>query len=277
MIVYPNAKLNLGLQITGRRADGYHLLSSLFLPIPLYDILEVLPHQQAEDSLTVYGDVSTGALEDNLVLRAVHAMRERYAIPCVDLHLYKHIPSGAGMGGGSADATFTLRALRELFALDIADDELRQIALSLGADCPFFVANEPSLVSGIGEIFAPAPPLELSGMTLVLIKPNLHISTAEAFRGLPPVHEHQYSISEVLSMPTGQWARHLVNDFEASLFPKHPILAKLKQWHYDHGAVYAAMTGSGATLYGLYHEPLGDRDRRELRDLSSCFTWHGTL
>lgn len=276
MIVYPNAKINLGLQITGRRPDGYHLLSSVFLPIALRDILEVIRGKDSSDSLTVYGEVETGRIEDNLVLRAVRALRQHCDIPPLDLYLYKQIPSGAGMGGGSADATFTLRAVRELLDLPLSDDLLRQIATTLGADCPFFVVNEASLVSGIGEIFAPAPMLPLSGLEIVVVKPPLHISTAEAFGGLRQIGGHTSVLVDLLSLPIEMWRDRVVNDFEASLFPRHRELPELKQWLYDQGALYASMTGSGAALYGFFRAGV---DIRLLRTSlpESVFLWKGKL
>lgn len=276
MIVFPNAKINLGLQIVGRRPDGYHLLSSVFLPIGLRDILEVVPSRGATDSLVVYGAVETGRLEDNLVLRAVQALRQESDIPPLDLYLYKQIPSGAGMGGGSADASFTLRAVRELLDLPLDDDQLRQIAASLGADCPFFVANEPALVSGIGEIFAPAPEMHLVGLQLVVVKPPLHISTAEAFAGLRHIGEPSDSLSTLLSLPIEAWRDRVVNDFEQSLFPRYAELPALKRWLYDQGALYASMTGSGAALYGFFSE---DIDVRQLRGSlpRDVFFWHGSI
>lgn len=276
MIVYPNAKINLGLQITGRRPDGYHLLSSVFLPIALRDILEVVIAEGASDSLTVYGAVETGRIEDNLVLRAVRALRQHCDLPPLDLYLYKQIPSGAGMGGGSADATFALRAVRELLDLPLDDDLLRQIAATLGADCPFFVANEPALTSGIGEIFSAAPELPLSGLEIVVVKPPLHISTAEAFGGLRQIGGHTATLMDLLSLPIEMWRDRVVNDFEASLFPRHRELPELKQWLYDQGALYASMTGSGAALYGFFRAGV---DIRLLRTSlpESVFLWRGKL
>lgn len=278
MIVYPNAKLNLGLQITGRRADGYHLLDSLFLPIPLRDVLEVICAEGASseaDALQVYGDVETGDIANNLVLRAVRKLRaEGYALPPLSLHLYKHIPSGAGMGGGSADASFALRAVRDLLQLPIDNAELERLALSLGADCPFFVENNPRMVSGIGEVLAPAPALPLEGLYLVLTKPMLHISTAEAFAGLGEVGGHRLSVREIIIQPIDVWREHLVNDFERSLFPKYPQLERLKRWHYEQGALYASMTGSGSTIYALYSQAL---DKATLGTHANCFCWQCRL
>lgn len=276
MIVFPNAKINLGLEIVGRREDGYHLLDSLFCPIGLCDVLELHPAEAgAGDSLTVYGDVETGAVEDNLVLRAVRALRSRWDFPAVTLYLYKHIPSGAGMGGGSSDATFTLRALRELFELEVSDDELREVAVSLGADCPFFVANRTCLVSGIGEVYAEAPALSLEDLHLVVIKPSLHVSTRDAFAGLKRIGGQTMSVGEIVQKPLDEWREHLQNAFEESLFPLHPELANVKAWLYDHGARYASMTGSGAALYGLFDSEVDDAVLATLP--AEYFVWKGRV
>lgn len=274
MIVFPNAKINLGLHITGRRADGYHLIESIFVPIPLCDILELRPNTSGADRLTLYGSVDAGPTGNNLVLRALRALRTYTEIPFVDAYLHKMIPSGAGMGGGSADATFTLTALRQMLALELSDAELRTIALGLGADCPFFVSNTTCLVRGIGEVFAPAPPLLLQGKWIVILKPQVHISTKEAFAGLGAIGGHSFSVEEIVQRPIQEWRRLLTNDFEQSLFPKYPELAELKAWLYDQGAVYASMTGSGAALYGLFDSPL---ERSILTQMTNCFAWQGVL
>lgn len=278
MIRFAPAKINLGLQITGKRSDGYHLLESLFVPIALSDILELLPLGEAEasDSLEVLGAIETGRLEDNLVLRAIRALRERYDLPPTRIILKKQIPSGAGMGGGSSDATATLLALRELYALPASDSELEAIALGLGADCPFFVEAQPKLVRGIGEVFSPAPRLELGAYHLVVLKPELHISTAEAFRGLQRIGGHEHSVEEIIQHPIAEWRGELHNDFEDSLFPLYPELARLKARLYDCGAVYASMTGSGAALYGLFERPLTPSEVATLlRGEEQLFFWQG--
>lgn len=274
MLSFANAKINLGLHITGRREDGYHLLESLFLPVPLCDILEILPAPEGatDDKLVVLGDIDTGCLEDNLVLRAVRRLRCDYPFPYVSIILKKLIPSGAGMGGGSSDASFTLRTLRELFALPVTDEELRAIALTLGADCPFFIDNKPALVRGIGEVLLPAPSLDLSSYHLVVVKPPLHISTAEAFRGLGTIGGHTEDIPTILAKPINEWRSALVNDFERSLFSNYPELPRYKEQLYALGAVYASITGSGAALYGLFDRSLTSEERASLGD---CFFWQG--
>lgn len=270
MIDFANAKINLGLHITGKRSDGYHTLESLFLPISLCDIIEILQTDAPQDSLRVLGDIDTGCTEDNLVLRAVRSLRQCYHFPMVDIVLKKQIPSGAGMGGGSSDATTTLKMLRQLFGLDISNEELCDIALGLGADCPFFVHNQPQLVTGIGEIFSPAPELRLEGYYLLLVKPHIHSSTAEAFRGLRGIGGHQHSVSEILAQPIELWREMLFNDFEASLFPLYPELQTIKKNLYALGAIYASMTGSGAALYGFFERRLS---AEELSVFGNAFIW----
>lgn len=276
MIVYPNAKLNLGLFVTGRRADGYHLLETAFLPIPLVDTLELeLQPESGADRLQLEGAVGAdlGAVEDNLVLRAVRSLRELAPIPAVSLRLEKQIPSGAGMGGGSADASFTLTALRELTGCALTDAELERVALTLGADCPVFIANRPAVARGIGEVLSPLELPQLEGCWLTVVKPQLHISTAEAFRGLLPIAPKGYSIEEVLAASLEEWRERLVNDFEPSLFPRHPELAALKAALYAAGADFALLTGSGAALYALSAQPL----QLDLSPWPACFHWQTRL
>lgn len=271
MIDFAHAKINLGLHITARRADGYHLLETLFAPISLCDILEITPSPKEKDSLLVLGNIATGTTEDNLVLRAVRLLRSHYNFPAVEITLQKQIPSGAGLGGGSSDATTCLKMLRKLFHLPTTDEELCRLALSLGADCPFFVRNTPCIAEGVGEIFRPAPSIDFSPYSLLVAKPEVHISTAEAFRGLQRIGGHHHSVAEVVARPIEQWRELLINDFEASLFPQHPQLAALKQRIYDLGAIYASMTGSGSAIYAFFAKdalPPKDALRRDFAPIS---------
>ena len=273
MIVYPNAKINLGLYVVGKRPDGYHLLETGFLPIPLCDTLEIEPSQGLSDELEVEGGIETGATEDNLVLRAVRALRAQYPIPPLRIRLTKVIPSGAGLGGGSADATFTLRALNELFALGLTSEELEAVALTLGADCPIFVRNAPAVGRGIGEVLSPLAVEHLGGLYLTVIKPELHVVTREAFRGLRAIGPRAVPIEQTLAQPIEQWRGELTNAFEESLFPLYPELERLKAQLYELGATFALLTGSGAALYALSREPL------PLGGLegSGLFIWQGKL
>ena len=273
MIVYPNAKINLGLYVVGKRPDGYHLLETGFLPIPLCDTLEIEPGEGPEDELEVQGGIETGATADNLVLRAVRALRTLRPIPPLHIRLTKVIPSGAGLGGGSADATFTLRALDELFALGLTDEELEAVALTLGADCPIFVRNVPAVGRGIGEGLTPLCLDHLEGLYLTVVKPELHIVTREAFGGLRTIEPRAIPLEQTLAQPVERWRGELTNAFEDSLFPLYPELAQLKGVLYDLGATFALLTGSGAALYALSHEPLplGRLERPGL------FIWQGRL
>lgn len=275
MIIFANAKINLGLQITGKRSDGYHLLESLFIPIPLNDIIEITINEElSQDEIQILGNVETGPTEDNLVLRAINKLRESHDIPPLQISLLKQIPSGAGMGGGSSDATHTLKAVRELCHLNISDSELEAIALSLGADCPFFVSNTPRLVRGIGELFYPAPAIDFSNYHIVVIKPNVHIATKEAFAGLKQIGGQFLSVEEIIKQPISEWRTSLHNEFEDNLFPLYPELAHLKQLLYEQGAIYASMTGSGAALYGLFDRELSLNKKNKYSDI---FFWQSKL
>lgn len=274
MISFPNAKINLGLDIVGRRADGYHLLETLFLPIPLTDVLEVHPRPEGEqDRLTVYGGDLEGNPQDNLVLKAARALRTHFCVPPLDIYLKKQIPSGAGMGGGSSDASSMLTLLNEGLSLGATSELLSSLALGLGADCPFFIYNRPALGQGIGEVLTPIECLQLSGYRIVVVKPPLHIITAEAFRGLGKIAPKATPLAERLGLPLEQWREHIGNDFETSLFPLYPDLARIKAQLYDRGALYASMTGSGAALYGIF-EPEHEID---IHFPSDYFIWQSDL
>ncbi len=255
MIVYPNAKLNLGLQIVGRRADGYHLLSSCFYPIPLCDTLEILLRENGEEDLFVmYGSDTIEQDEHNLVLKAIRKLREHYTIPSLEIYLHKHIPSGAGMGGGSADASFTLRCVNDLLGLGISQSELEAMALELGADCPFFIANCVALAEGIGEKLTPLTSPNLTPYNIVIVKPDFAISTAEAFRGLKHIGKKKHSIKDLMTLEPKAWQDKLHNDFEDSLFPLYPQLGAIKEELYRLGADYVSMTGSGSAIYALFED-----------------------
>ncbi len=271
MIVYPNAKLNIGLQVVGKRSDGYHLLDTCFYPIPLRDCLELLPNEELKrDRLTIYGADNLGDIQDNLVLRAVRLLRADYNFPYLDIYLYKHIPSGAGMGGGSSDASFTLKAVNELFALGISCEDLKAYALKLGADCPFFIDNIPALGEGVGEILSPIEGLSLEKYNLVIVKPDVHISTAEAFRGLKNIGAKKHSVLDIVKGEVKTWRSILFNDFETSIFPLYPYLKEVKEKLYKLGAVYASMTGSGSAIFALFEEELNPKLKE---DFEACFFW----
>ncbi|MCR5180102.1 MAG: 4-(cytidine 5'-diphospho)-2-C-methyl-D-erythritol kinase [Bacteroidaceae bacterium] len=271
MIVYPNAKINLGLNVVGRRPDGYHNIETIFYPIPLQDALEVqelaehpesTPNEE-KPALTTTIDRhrfrQSGAPldcdpEQNLVLRTLHLLEQDFEFPPLDIYLYKHIPSGAGLGGGSSDAAFMMRLLNEKFHLGLSDEEQMRRLATLGADCPFFVLNRPSFATGIGDNLTPID-LDLSGWHIVLVKPDIHVNTGEAYAGVTP-QEPLMSLDYIASRPVSEWETLMHNDFEPSVFSHHPEIAGIKDRLLDLGATYAAMSGSGSAVYALFQNHL---------------------
>lgn len=249
MILFPPAKINLGLQITGKRPDGYHELDSVLLPIPWCDVLEILPADSF--SFRVTGIPVEGDTSQNLVVKAYELMRKKFDLPPVYIHLRKEIPMGAGLGGGSSDATSTLLGLNTLFELGHSVNELETLSAQLGSDCPFFVTPEPKHVTGRGEYLSPVE-LELNGKFIKVIFPQLHISTRDAFAGVTP-YERELSTAKLIHEPLATWQENLHNDFETSLFPRFPLLKKIKQQLISEGAQYASLTGSGSALFGIFH------------------------
>ena len=249
MIQFPNAKINLGLQLVEKRPDGFHNLVSCFYPVPWTDALEILP-TSGEASFTLSGLPVPGNPDQNLCWKAYELLRKAHDLPPVHLHLHKVLPMGAGLGGGSADAAFTLKILNSLFSLGLSEDDLENHARQLGSDCAFFVRNQPVLAVEKGDVFEEID-LDLKGWQLVLVYPNLAISTAQAYAGVSPRYPEK-SLKTLLAQDPSTWKNEVVNDFEASLFPAYPVLAQLKQQLYEMGAVYASMSGSGSTVYGLF-------------------------
>lgn len=268
MITFPNAKINIGLHVTRRRPDGYHDLETLFYPIALCDVLEIVPAKGEETTLNVTGIVVDGDAEHNLVMRAYRLLQHDYNLPAVEMHLHKVIPFGAGLGGGSADAAYALMMLRDLFALPLDDDGLAQLAARLGADCPFFIYNKPLLATGIGNCFTSVN-FSLKGKTIVLVKPDIAVSTAEAYAHVQPA-EPECSLAHKIATPPAMWANSIVNDFEKSVFKAHPHIATIKQRLYEMGAVYASMSGSGSSVFGIFDAPCKQSDL-----FPGCFVWEG--
>lgn len=265
MILFPNAKINLGLNITERRPDGYHNLESLFVPIGWSDILEIVPARGSGCSLTVYGNAPACAPDDNLVMKAWRALDAVNAggIPPVDIYLEKIIPEGAGLGGGSADAAFMLRGLNTLYGLGIDDRKLAAIASTLGADCAFFIYNRPMIATGIGTTLTPLD-VELPHYYIVIVKPDLFISTREAYQGVRP---RRWDVGLTKLLREGRIGE-LHNDFELSIGPQHPEIEELKSRLVAAGAVYASMSGSGSAVYGLYDSE--DAARRAAKALAGA-------
>lgn len=248
--IQTGCKINLGLNITERRPDGYHNLQTIFYPVPLCDEL-TLREAQDEDVLTLGGHPLDGEVQDNLVLRAVRLLRhEGFSVPPLRINLKKVIPSGAGLGGGSSDAACMVKTLVQLYGLPLSGEQMKSLVSKLGADCAFFINPRPLYAEGIGDVFTPIS-LSLSGWYLLLVKPEVHISTREAYAGVRP-HQPACSLLETSKLPVAQWRDRMVNDFEESIFRSHPLLAEIKQELYHQGAVYAAMSGSGSTVFGLF-------------------------
>lgn len=252
MIIFPNAKINLGLNITEKRPDGYHNLETIFYPLPVEDALEVNVWNGGTGKFRLHqsGLEIAGEAEDNLVVKAYKMLDEEFNLPPVDIHLFKHIPSGAGLGGGSADAAFMLKLLDEKFRLGLADETMEQYASRLGADCAFFIKNEPTYAEGIGNIFSPIP-LSLKGYKFLLVKPDIFVSTRDAFSKIKPCRPRK-SLKEIVQLPIGEWKEYMFNDFEESVFPQFPAIGDIKEEMYKSGAVYASMSGSGSSVYGLF-------------------------
>lgn len=244
-------KINLGLLVTAKRPDGYHNLQTVFYPIPLSDELSI--EEAEEDRLYMSGIALDGDPHDNLVMRAIRILREKgYTIPPLHISLHKNIPSGAGLGGGSSDAAATLVQLNSLYRLGMGQQEMERTVAPLGADCPFFVRCQPVYAEGIGDVFTPIS-LTLKGMYIVLVKPNESVSTREAYAHVHP-QMPQVSLIERISKPVETWRECVTNDFEQSVFSTHPIIRQVKEQLYSAGAVYASMSGSGSTVFGLFRK-----------------------
>jgi len=250
MITFPNAKINLGLNIVERRPDGYHNIETVFFPIPLTDVLEIVPAESGTTSLSCYGNPVDCPPEKNLVMRAYGLLQQRCDLPPVAMHLYKHIPDGAGLGGGSSDAAHALLMLNQMFDLKLEDAELAAMAATLGADCAFFIYNRPMLATGIGDVLSPIE-VGLQGKTLLLVKPPVGVDTRTAYSRVVPALP-SLDLAHTISRPVEAWDGLLVNDFEPSVFAALPQLWLIKAQLLDAGAQYAAMSGSGSTIFGIF-------------------------
>ncbi|MBQ9556320.1 MAG: 4-(cytidine 5'-diphospho)-2-C-methyl-D-erythritol kinase [Muribaculaceae bacterium] len=261
MITFPNAKINLGLNIVERRPDGYHNIETVFYPIPLTDVLEIVPAVNGVTSLTCYGNSVDCPVEKNLVFKSYKLLQDQYDLPPVAMHLYKHIPDGAGLGGGSSDAAHALKMLNQMFGLRIGDADLAAMAAKLGADCAFFIYNRPMMATGIGDRLSPVD-IDLAGKTLLLVKPPVGVDTRTAYSRVVP-QQPAAALLDTIARPVASWDGLLVNDFEPSVFAALPQLWLIKARLLDAGAQYAAMSGSGSTVFGIFDsdklaEPLAD-------------------
>lgn len=251
MLLFPDCKINLGLYVLSRRKDGYHDIDTVMYPVRgLCDALEIISSERDGVEFSSSGLPTDGAPDDNLCVKAYRAVCRDYAVGGVRMHLHKHIPMGAGLGGGSSDAAFVIRGLSELFGLGLDTARMEALAAGIGSDTAFFVADRPAFARGRGEILSPAPRV-LSGYRLVLVKPDEHVSTAEAYRHVVPA-DPEVPLAEALRLPVRCWREYVRNDFEPSVFRAHPLLREIKEQLYGLGAAYASMSGSGSALYALF-------------------------
>ncbi len=262
MITFPHAKINLGLNVVEKRPDGYHNLETIFYPIHLQDALEVnrLTDGRQDIVLRVSGTNIEGDSEDNLVVKAYRMLKQDFPLEPVNIHLFKHIPTGAGLGGGSADGAFMIRLLNEKFSLSLSTEQMEAYAARLGADCAFFIQDKPVFATGIGNEFEPID-LTLKGYHIILVKPDTSVSTKEAYAHIIP-RRPAVSLKDIIRQPVETWKENMKNDFEESVFPMHPEIAAIKDKLYDLGAIYASMTGSGSSVFGIFKTPIKDIDEK---------------
>lgn len=251
MVVFPNAKINLGLEVLRKRKDGFHDIDSVFFPIPLCDAMELMPDKQLKKDVWHFSGLHiSGRPTDNLCSGALKLLREKFDVPKLTIFLHKVIPMGAGLGGGSSDGSFVIRALNKKCQLNMSDEEMKEMALQLGSDCPFFINNEPAQATGRGEVLRPVDP-GLQGKYLVLIHSEIHVSTAEAYAKMEVDESHE-SPAQIVKKPIEEWRHLLRNRFEEYAFVEYPELARTKEKLYQSGALYASMTGSGSAIYGIF-------------------------
>ena len=275
MINFPIAKINLGLNVVSKRDDGYHNLETVFYPVPIKDALEVFPMEDGFPSdvrcdlkvtnLFIYGDE-----QKNLVVKAYNMIAQDYELPRVHVHLYKHIPTQAGMGGGSSNCAYMIRLLNEMFSLGMSDEKMIGYAARLGADCAFFIKAQPAYAEGIGEKLQPIS-IDLSGCKMLVVRPNIPVSTKEAFSLITPQVPKKNCL-DIVRQPIETWKDELVNDFERSVFAIHPEIGRLKEMMYEQGAVYAAMSGSGSSVFGLFSDTPDEKSFVGCMDELSIFT-----
>lgn len=275
MIYFPNCKINIGLNVVEKRPDGFHNIETLFYPLPLEDILEIRPKMEGKTVITVTGlPIDTKSGDDNLCVKAYNLIKKDYPdLPEVNIHLHKIIPMGAGLGGGSSDASYTLKLLNFIFELNLSMEQLNNYARSLGSDCAFFIYNIPVFAYERGDKFSPTT-LSLKGKTILLVKPNIFISTSEAYGGVTAKRDEFDLLNIVEKFPISQWKYFIKNDFEMSIFAKHKEFQRIKDKLYANGALYAQMSGSGSTMFGIFDRELTEN---EIKLFDYPFVYHKTL
>lgn len=269
MLLFSNAKINLGLHVLNKREDGFHNIESVFYPIALYDIIEFNVTNEKKDFIFKNtGLIINSKPEDNLCIKAYLLLKENFNIPSLDIHIHKIIPFGAGLGGGSSNAAFMLKGLNEQFKLNIREEELIELADSLGSDCGFFIQNKPSLVTGKGEIMNPMN-INLSDFEIVLVHPSIHVDTKTAYNNIKPKENHK-PVDGIIMSELSLWKNQLTNDFEKPVFARFPEIKKIKTKLYENGAVYASMSGSGSSVYGIF------KSKPKLKNLfpDNYFLWN---
>ncbi|MCX6291854.1 MAG: 4-(cytidine 5'-diphospho)-2-C-methyl-D-erythritol kinase [Bacteroidetes bacterium] len=272
MISFPNAKINLGLHVLGKREDGFHDIETVFYPVEWSDALEIVPDPDAKTNVQFR---NTGIKiyskdQQNLCIKAYHLLAASHDLPPVKMHLHKSIPVGAGLGGGSSDAAFVLMMLNKIFGLKLNDEQLQKFASSLGSDCAFFIRNKPCFASGKGDQLEEIR-VDLKNYFIILVKPKVRVSTADAYRGVIP-SKPAASLKELIRLPVSKWKDAVQNDFEKTIFEKFTIIKNIKAKMYKYGAVYASMSGSGSSVFGIFTE-----EKNLRHSFRNCQVWNGFL
>ena len=270
MVTFPNCKINIGLNIISKRPDGFHNLETVFYPVALHDALEIVTATDGLFEFHTSGLSISGEPEKNLCVKAYQLLQSDFRLPAVKMHLHKVIPMAAGLGGGSSDGAFALKLLNNLFDIRLNSEQLKDYARILGSDCAFFIENKSCYAFEKGDRFEPVP-VDLSGLTLVIVIPDVHISTVDAYRNITPDIPVQ-PIKELIKIPIGQWKGRLVNDFEIPVFKKYPVIREIKFALYEMGALFSAMSGSGSAVFGLFNKvpPVDGL-------FQGCFVWVSPL
>ncbi len=266
MVDFPNGKINIGLSVTGKRKDGYHDIETIMYPVKLHDILEITATPGKDFKFSSSGIKIPGSNNGNLVCKTYDLMKRKYDLPSVNIYLHKIIPPGSGLGGGSADAAFTIKMLNKLFSLGLTSGEMADQAKLLGSDCAFFINNKPALAFGKGDQFKPIE-IEIEKYFLVIIKPEIHISTADAYSWVKS-SKKEMPLFELIKVPPGQWKKFIVNDFEVEVTSRYPLINDIIKKLYRLGSVFASLTGSGAAVFGIF-----DSEIEISGEFHNCFIW----
>lgn len=270
MICFPNCKINLGLTVTGKRTDGFHNIETVFYPVKLCDALEIVVSPDENFAFETTGIEIDSLIDDNLCSKAFKLLADEHNLPAIKIHLHKNIPIGAGLGGGSADAAFTIKLLNEVFDLKLSVENMKDYARKLGSDCTFFIDNAPVFAFGKGDFFEPVN-VNLDGYFVLIAKPDIFINTAKAYAGVI-ISRKQISIKEIINLPIKSWRQNLKNDFENNIFKSHPEIQNIKNKMYESGAIYSAMSGSGSAVYGIF-----EKDIQYDGLFPDCLVWKGRL